>query len=76
MRKIGWNLQGMHFKKGSPKLTQTAKINDFATLSINTLHIAYWYDGDYPQERVEEEFDRWHREVSAFIEGLRRLKGA
>jgi predicted nucleotidyltransferase len=43
---------------------------------INTLHIAYWYDGDYPQERVEEEFDRWHREVSAFIEGLRQLKGA
>ena len=43
---------------------------------INTLHIAYWYDGDYPQERVEEEFERWHREVLAFIDGLRQLKGA
>ena len=43
---------------------------------INTLHIAYWYDGDYPQERVEEEFERWRREVLAFIDGLRQLKGA
>ena len=43
---------------------------------INTLHIAYWYDGDYLQERVEEEFERWHREVLAFIDGLRQLKGA
>ena len=42
---------------------------------INTLHIAYWYDGDYPQERVEEEFENWHREVLAFIDGLRQLKG-
>jgi len=43
---------------------------------INTLHIAYWYDGDYPQERVEEEFEHWHREVLAFIDGLKQLKGA
>lgn len=43
---------------------------------INTLHIAYWYDGDYPQDRVVEEFDRWHSEVLTFIDGLQRLKGA
>jgi len=42
---------------------------------INTLHIAYWYDGDYPQDRVADEFARWHREVVEFIEGLRQLKG-
>ncbi|MCS7265225.1 MAG: hypothetical protein NZ805_10380 [Armatimonadetes bacterium] len=42
---------------------------------INTLHIAYWYDGDYPQDRVSDEFDRWQNEVSSFIDGLQNLKG-
>ncbi|MFN3421293.1 MAG: hypothetical protein ACK40X_06195 [Armatimonadota bacterium] len=43
---------------------------------INTPHIAYWYDGDYPQEQVLDELDRWHSAVSDFIEGLQRLKGS
>lgn len=43
---------------------------------IKTLQIAYWYDGNYPQERVSDEFDRWHSAVSDFIEGLQRLKGS
>ena len=39
---------------------------------INTLHITYWYEGNYPKERVEEEYRRWRSEVSRFIEDLER----
>ncbi|MCS7187294.1 MAG: hypothetical protein RMK89_10120 [Armatimonadota bacterium] len=43
---------------------------------IDTLHVAYFYNGLYPTENISEAFDRWQSEVSAFIEGLQRLKGA
>lgn len=43
---------------------------------INTHHIAYWYEGDYPQDLVADEFERWHNEVVSFIDGLQQLKGA
>jgi len=42
---------------------------------IDTLHVAYFYGGHYPTENIAKTFDRWHREVLAFIDGLRQLKG-
>jgi predicted nucleotidyltransferase len=41
---------------------------------IDALHVAYFYGGHYPAENIAETFERWHREVSAFIEGLRQRK--
>ena len=37
---------------------------------INTLHVRYSYDGNYPRDRVEEEFRRWRAEVAQFIADL------
>ncbi len=37
---------------------------------INVLHIKYFYNGEYPEERVEEEFDKWCRVVEEFIRSL------
>ncbi len=38
---------------------------------INTLHIKYFYDGEYPKERIEEEFNYWHRKVEDYITKLK-----
>jgi len=38
---------------------------------INTLHIDYFYNGDYPAN-YEEEFEKWHERVEDFV---RRLEG-
>ena len=38
---------------------------------INTLHIDYFYNGNYP-ENYEEEFEKWHEKVEDFV---RRLEG-
>jgi hypothetical protein len=35
---------------------------------ISTLHINYFYDGEYPKDRVEEEFNEWLRRVEAKVE--------
>lgn len=37
---------------------------------IDTLHVRYFYDGDYPREDVEGEYWRWRDEVNHFIEAL------
>lgn len=37
---------------------------------IDTLHVRYFYDGEYPREDVEGEYQRWRDEVSRFIEAL------
>jgi len=37
---------------------------------IDTLHVRYFYGGDYPREDVEEEYRRWRDEVNHFIEAL------
>ena len=39
---------------------------------INVLHIEYFYHGRYPRDRLEEEFDRWYREVEEFTNRLER----
>ena len=39
---------------------------------IETLHIAYFYHGDYPRQDVEGEFRRWRERVSRFIQALER----
>ena len=39
---------------------------------IDVLHIKYFYNGEYPEDRVEEEFDRWHGMVEEFINSLER----
>jgi len=38
---------------------------------INTLHIDYFYNGNYP-ENYEEAFEKWHKKVEDFV---RRLEG-
>jgi hypothetical protein len=37
---------------------------------IDTLHVRYFYDGEYPRENVEGEYWHWRDEVSCFIEAL------
>jgi hypothetical protein len=37
---------------------------------INVLHIAYFYHGEYPHQNVEEEFRKWRKRVSRFIDEL------
>ena len=39
---------------------------------IDVLRGEYFYNGRYPRDRVEEEFDEWRRRVEEFIEGLER----
>ena len=37
---------------------------------INILHIEYFYHGNYPKDRVEQEFNYWFKEVSDFVDKL------
>jgi hypothetical protein len=37
---------------------------------IDTLHVRYFYDGDYPRGEVEGEYRHWRDEVNRFIEAL------
>lgn len=37
---------------------------------IDTLHIKYFYHGNYPKEMVEEEFEHWYRKVEEFVNSL------
>ncbi len=39
---------------------------------IDVLHIKYFYNGKYPRDRTEEEFNRWYRKVEEFINSLER----
>jgi hypothetical protein len=39
---------------------------------IDTLHISYFYHGDYPKEQVDEEFRRWRDRVEKFVDDLER----
>ena len=39
---------------------------------IDVLHVEYFYNGNYPKDRVEEEFDKWYRMVEEFIRSLER----
>ena len=36
---------------------------------INTLHIDYFYNGNYP-ENYEEEFEKWYKKVEDFVRRL------
>lgn len=37
---------------------------------VNTLHILYSYDGQYPEDNPDEAFMRWRKEVEQFIDEL------
>lgn len=37
---------------------------------ISTLHINYFYNGNYPKDRVKEEFDKWFGKVEAYVNSL------
>lgn len=44
---------------------------------VDTLHIEYFYHGNYPRERPEEEFQRWLRMVEDYIKALEsEVKGS
>ena len=40
---------------------------------INTLHIDYFYNGNYP-ENYEEEFEKWHEKVKNFVRRLESMR--
>jgi len=52
-------------KRGLPEPYRRS-FNEF----ITTLHINYFYSGNYPKDRVEEEFNEWLRRVEAYVEDL------
>lgn len=35
--------------------------------SISVLHLKYFYNGEYPKDRVEEEFSNWFRKVEGYV---------
>ena len=37
---------------------------------VSVLHAKYFYNGNYPKERVEEEFRKWYMRVKAYIDSL------
>ncbi|NCO38812.1 MAG: hypothetical protein GW911_19160 [Armatimonadetes bacterium] len=37
---------------------------------INTLHVQYSYDGHYPKDRADEEYQRWRVRVAKFVDDL------
>ena len=41
---------------------------------INTLHIDYFYNGNYP-ENYEEEFEKWYKRVEEFVSELEEKSG-
>lgn len=38
---------------------------------IEVLHIKYFYNGEYPREDFEKEFNEWHHKVEKFVENLK-----
>ena len=45
------------------------KFNEF----INILHIKYFYNGEYPKEKIKEEFNLWFNKVKEYINELESL---
>jgi len=41
----------------------------------NTLHVQYSYDGNYPQDEADEEYDVWRRRVAGFVDDLEEAAG-
>jgi len=39
---------------------------------INTLHVEYFYRGNFPEENVEKEFEKWTQKVEKFISKLKK----
>jgi len=37
---------------------------------INVLHIKYFYNGEYPKDKVKEEFNKWYGMVEEFVRSL------
>jgi len=42
---------------------------------IHTLHIKYFYRGEYPEDAVVEEFEKWRKGVEEFIRALEERTG-
>jgi len=43
---------------------------------INTVHVLYSYDGNYPEDRADEEYQRWREEVMRFVDDLEAERGS
>jgi hypothetical protein len=52
-------------RRGLPEPYRSS-FNEF----VSVLHAKYLYNGNYPKERVEEEFREWCRRVEACIDSL------
>jgi predicted nucleotidyltransferase len=37
---------------------------------INTLHINYFYNGNYPKDKVKDEFQKWFKKVEEYVNSL------
>ena len=37
---------------------------------INILHIEYFYNGNYPKNKIKEEFEKWYKKIEKFIQEL------
>ncbi|MFQ6014251.1 MAG: hypothetical protein ACE5NP_02260 [Anaerolineae bacterium] len=57
-------------RKGLPK-----KHSEEFRAIVNTLHVAYFYRREYPQENVEGEFHAWRERVGRFIDALEQERG-
>ncbi|MFQ5825216.1 MAG: hypothetical protein ACE5JB_14300 [bacterium] len=56
---------GQLFRKALPK-----PFNEQFRHIVNTLHIQYSYDGNYPKENPDGAYVRWRQEVEKFIKDL------
>lgn len=54
-------------RRGEIRSKLPADLGDEFREFINTLHVAYYYDGKYPQGQEQAEFERWRQRVSHFI---------
>jgi predicted nucleotidyltransferase len=61
---------------GELRRSLPSPLNERFRRIIETLHVAYFYHGQYPHEQVADAFDRWQGEVATFVDELERLKGA
>jgi len=39
---------------------------------ISILHVKYFYDGNYPKDKVKEEFELWYNKVQDYIKNLEK----
>ncbi len=57
---------------GELKKALTKPYNEQFRRFIQTLHIQYSYDGNYPKDNPDESYRQWRKEVEGFIQSLEK----